>query len=120
MTQPRGGGAILKGLYRSLIQRIRRYDDESGRRRPHLWYIGEIAPEIEWIDNSIEADFRRIDKWQNPSIRFSYTGKDLIEEPKWEPRKRGFMEQFWWPAVISLILIIFVGIVWGLMNRVGT
>jgi hypothetical protein len=29
------------------------------------------------------------------------------------------MEQIWWPAVISLIVIISVGIIWGLMNRAG-
>ncbi len=42
-----------------------------------------------------------------------------MEEPDWEPGKRGFMEQIWWPAVVSLIVIISVGIIWGLINRAG-
>ena len=113
------GSAIFKRLYRRIIQRIRRYDDEADRRRPHLWYLGGRAPETEWIDNALEADYRRNPKWQDPSIVSHYTGKDLLEEPVWEPGKRGFMEQIWWPAVISLIVIISVGIIWGIMNRAG-
>jgi len=95
------------------------YDDEGGRRRPHLWYLGGRAPETEWIDNALEADYRRNPKWQDPSIVSHYTGKGLMEEPDWEPGKRGFMEQIWWPAVVSLIVIISVGIIWGLINRAG-
>ena len=74
---------------------------------------------MEWIDNALEADYRRNPKWQDPSIVSHYTGRDLMEEAGWEPGKRGFMEQIWWLAVVSLIVIISVGIIWGLMNRAG-
>jgi hypothetical protein len=42
-----------------------------------------------------------------------------MEEPDWEPGKRGFMERTWWPAVVSFILIVSLGLIWGLMNRAG-
>jgi hypothetical protein len=84
-----------------------------------LWLQGDI-PKLKSIDDALEADYRRNpEKWQDPSIVSHYTGKDLLEEPDWEPGKRGFVERIWWPAVISLIVIISIGIIWGLMNRAG-
>lgn len=89
ITHSKEGSAILKRLYRRIFRKIRRYDDERGRRRPHLWYLGETAPETGWIDNALDADYRRNPKWQDPSIVSYYTGRDLMEEPDWEPGKRG-------------------------------
>ena len=110
---------------KKIIRKIRAYDDESGRRRPHLWYLagavgfyGEVN-KPEWIDHALEADYRRNPKWQKPSIVSHYPDRDPREFPDWEPGKRGFMEPIWWVTVIVFSVIVSAGIIWGLMNRAG-
>jgi hypothetical protein len=108
-----------------IILKIRAYDDESGRRRPHLWYLAGFeryygdAPEVSWIDHALDADYRRNPKWQKPSIVSYYPDRDPREFPDWEPGKRSFMEQIWWVVVIVFSLLVSGGIIWGLMNRAG-
>jgi hypothetical protein len=110
---------VVKSLYRKINRRIKVYDDKEDGYRLIDWLLQGDIPKIESINNSIHTDFRRIAKWQHPSIRFYYTGRDLLEEPKWEPGERGFMEPFWWPLVYILIIIITFGLIWGFMNCVG-
>ena len=84
-----------------------------------MWLQGDI-PKLQSIDDALEADYRRNpEKWQDPSIVSYYTGKDLHEEPDWEPGKRGFVGRFWWPAVITFVLTVTLGLIWGIINRAG-
>ena len=119
--------AIIKKLWDRIIKKIKEYDDEGDRRRPHLWYLAGIdwlplygnVPEISWIDHAIEADYRRNPKWQNPSIVSYYPDRDLYDKPAWEPGKMGAIEPIWWVAVISLTTFVVGTLIWGFMNRAG-
>lgn len=118
---------MIRETLERIIQKIRSYDDETGRRRPYLWYLagaggiagkfhGEVS-ETEWIDNALEADYRRNPKWQNPSIVSYYPERDLYDKPDWEQGKRGFMEQIWWAGVAFFLTTVVSGLIWGFINR---
>jgi hypothetical protein len=79
---------------------------------------GEVS-EIEWIDDALEADYRRNPKWQKPSIVSYYPARDLFDKPKWEHGKGGLMERVWWAAVTFFTLFVVGGLIWGFMNRAG-
>lgn len=105
------------------------YSHEAYREeaRPDLWYLAGIdwtelgvrAPHPLWIDHALNADYRRHARWQDPTILAYYAGRDLRTTPDWEPRRMGFMENFWWVAVVVFSMLVFGGLIWGLMNRAG-
>jgi len=37
------GAAIIRKLWNRIIQKIKEYDDEGDRKRPHLWYLAGAA-----------------------------------------------------------------------------
>ena len=109
---------MIREILERIIRRIKAYDAKEDKLID-LWMQGDV-PDLKSIDDALEADYRRNPKlWQDPSIVSHYTGKDLIEEPDWEPGKRGFMERFWWVGVVLFLMALVGGIVWGFMNRAG-
>ncbi|UCD45409.1 MAG: hypothetical protein JSV27_02625 [Candidatus Bathyarchaeota archaeon] len=120
---------MIRKLWDRIVEKIRAYDDESGRRRPHLWYLagagdisggfyGEVS-ETEWIDDALEADYRRNPKWQKPTILDYYPKRDLYDKPAWEEGKLGRISPVWWAAVAFFALFVVGGLIWGFMNRAG-
>ena len=109
---------MIREILERIIRKIRAYDNKEDKLID-LFLQGDI-PKLKSIDDALEADYRRNPKkWQDPSIVSYYTGKDLIEEPDWEPGARGFMERFWWVAVAFFITALVGGLIWGFMNRAG-
>ena len=114
----RGGSTIFRRLYRRIIRRIKSYDSKENKLID-LWLQGDI-PKLKSIDDALEADYRRNpEKWQNPSIVSYYPSRDLFDQPKWESGQGGFMERFWWVAVIAFALTVSLGLIWGIINRAG-
>lgn len=109
---------MIREIFDRIIRKIRAYDKKEDKLVD--WFLQGDIPKLKSIDDALDADYRRNpDLWIDPSIVWWYTGKDLLEEPDWEPGARGFMERIFLPAVISLILIISIGLIWGIMNRAG-
>jgi len=109
---------MIREILDRIIRRIKAYDSKESRVID--FFLQGDVPDAKQIDDALEADYRRKPElWIDPSIVWWYTGKDLLEEPTWEPGARGFMERIFLPAVISLILIISIGLIWGIMNRAG-
>ena len=108
---------MIREILERIIRKIRAYDNKEDKLID-LFLQGDI-PKLKSIDDALEADYRRNPKWQDPSIVSYYTGKDLMEEPDWEPGARGFMERFWWVGVAFFITALVGGLIWGFMNRAG-
>ena len=123
---------VLRVPFKRAARWIKEFEEEDDisrykyEARPYLWYIAGVrtsvsggAPEMSWIDHALDADYRMNPLWQNPTILAYYAGRDLRTVPDWEPASRGFMEVAWWVAVVVFSVLVFGGLVWGLMNRAG-
>jgi len=109
---------MIREFLERIIRKIRAYDAKE-HKLIDLWLQGDV-PKLKSIDDALDADYRRNpDLWIDPSIVWWYTGKDLLEEPEWEPGARGFMERFWWVGVAFFITALVGGLIWGIMNRAG-
>ena len=109
---------MIREILERIIQKIKAYDSKESRVID-FFLQGDI-PDAKQIDDVLEADYRRNpEEWIDPTILSYYTGKDLIEEPDWEPGARGFVERFWWVGVAFFITALVGGLIWGFMNRAG-
>jgi hypothetical protein len=109
---------MIREILERIIRKIRAYDAKEDGHRLVDWFLQGDVPKFESIDYALEADYRRNpDLWIDPSIVWWYTGKDLWEEPEWEPGARGFVERFWWVGVAFFITALVGGLIWGFMNR---
>ena len=107
---------MIREIFDRIIQKIKAYDSKESRVID-FFLQGDI-PDVKQIDDALEADYRRNPElWIDPSIVWWYTGKDLLEEPDWEPGARGFVDRFWWVGVAFFLTALVGGLIWGFMNR---
>ena len=125
----------LKKLLKRIAHKIEEFDKEGdsylytaykGAARPHNWYVGGTLPYPLWFTRKLEkemgpqpelreADYVLDDRWRD----LPYSGRDLRTMPDWDIEKRGAWQAVWWVVVVLFTGLVFGGIVWGLMNRVG-